>query len=99
MYKKMNLRLVPITLGLAVATLLPGCGLFNKKGSASEKANRRGEVTGVAKRASWQQNLPFDMVPVKAGTFWMGQSDEDIAYTQSAMNKQITISEFFYGQI
>ena len=91
MYKEMRLRLLPVTLGLAIATLLPGCGLFNKKGSASDKANRRGEVTGVPKRASWQQNLPIDMVPVKAGTFWMGQSDEDIAYTQSAMNKQITM--------
>jgi gliding motility-associated lipoprotein GldK len=95
MYKKMNLRLMPIALGLMLATLLPGCGLFNKKGSASEKMNRRGEVTGVPKRDSWQQNLPYDMVPVKAGTFWMGQSDEDIAFTQSSLNKQITISEFF----
>ena len=72
MYKKMNLRLMPVALGLAVATLLPGCGLFNKKGSASEKANRRGEVTGVPKRAGWSQNLPIDMVPVKAGTFLDG---------------------------
>lgn len=95
MYKIMKQRFVAVTLGLAVATILPGCGLFNKKGSASDKANRRGEVTGVAKRESWQQNLPIDMVPVKAGTFWMGQSDEDIAFTQSSMNKQITISEFF----
>ena len=95
MYRKMKLHIVPMAVGLAILTLLPGCGLFNKKGSASDKANRRGEVTGVAKRASWQQNLPIDMVPVKAGTFWMGQSDEDIAYTQSSMNKQITISEFF----
>jgi len=75
MYKKINLRLASVTLGLAIATILPGCGLFNKKGTASEKLNRRGEVTGVPKRANWQQNLPYDMVPIKAGTFWMGQSD------------------------
>ena len=95
MYNKNNIRPMPIVLGLAIATILPGCGLFSKKGSASEKLNRRGEVTGVPKRAQWQQNLPYDMVPIKAGTFWMGQSDEDIAFTQSSMNKQITISEFF----
>ena len=95
MCKKMNFRLLPISIGLVVATLLPGCGLFNKKGSASEKMNRRGDVTGVPKRENWQQNLPYDMVPVKAGTFWMGQSDEDIAFTQSSLNKQITVSEFF----
>ncbi|MDF2158880.1 gliding motility lipoprotein GldK [Algoriphagus sp. CAU 1675] len=95
MYNKFNFRFTPILLGLVLVTFLQGCGLLNKKGSASEKLNRRGEVTGVPKRVAWQQNLPIEMVPVKAGTFWMGQSDEDIAFTQSSMNKQITISEFF----
>ena len=95
MYTKMNPRFLPVIVGLVIATILPGCGLFNNKGSASEQSNRRGEVTGVPKREAWQQNLPLEMVPIKSGTFWMGQSDEDIAFTQSSMNKQITVSEFF----
>jgi gliding motility-associated lipoprotein GldK len=84
-----------LVVGFVFLSLLSSCGLFNKKGTATDKANRKGEVTGVAKRVRWKQNLPVDMVPIKAGTFWMGQSDEDIAYTQASSNKQITISEFF----
>ena len=95
MYKKMNSRFLAVIVGFLAATLLQGCGLFGSKGTASEKDNRRGEVTGVPKRNGWKQTLPYDMVPVKAGTFWMGQADEDIAVSQSAFNKQITISEFY----
>ena len=95
MHTRIKVSFLQLTLGLILITILPSCGLFNKKGMASDKANRKGEVTGVAKRIRWKQNLPVDMVPIKAGTFWMGQSDEDIAFTQASLNKQITISEFF----
>ena len=95
MNNRIKAPFLSLALSLVLITLLSGCGLFNKKGMASDKANRKGEVTGVAKRIRWKQNLPVDMVPIKAGTFWMGQSDEDIAYTQASLNKQITISEFF----
>ncbi|WP_194776733.1 T9SS ring complex lipoprotein PorK/GldK [Pararhodonellum marinum] len=95
MYRKMKPRLFSLIVALLAATILQGCNLFGSRGSASEKENRRGEVTGVPKRAGWQQSLPYDMVPVKAGTFWMGQADEDIAVSQSAFNRQVTISEFF----
>ncbi|MCH7402553.1 gliding motility lipoprotein GldK [Belliella kenyensis] len=95
MCKKMISRFFPLLTLVLIASLLQGCGLFGKKGTASEKDNRRGEVTGVAKRVGWQQNLPIDMVAVKAGTFWMGQADEDIGITQSAFNRQVTISEFY----
>jgi len=50
MYTKFKIPFMPIVLGLVAITLLPSCGLFNKKGMASDKANRKGEVTGVAKR-------------------------------------------------
>jgi very-short-patch-repair endonuclease len=95
MSKKMKTRVLSIILAVLVVVVLPSCGLLGKKGSASEKDNRRGEVTGVPKRVIWQQILPQEMVPVKAGTFWMGQADEDIAFSQSSLNKQITISEFY----
>ncbi|EON77332.1 GldJ [Lunatimonas lonarensis] len=95
MLRKMDSRYFALAVGLVIATLLQGCGLFGSKGAASEKLNRRGEVTGVPKRSGWQQALPHQMVPVKAGTFWMGQADEDISLSMSSMNKQVTISEFF----
>jgi len=99
MYTKIKFPFLSLAIGFLLIAVLPSCGLLNKKGEASNKSNRKGEVTGVAKRIRWKQNLPIDMVPIKAGTFWMGQSDEDIAYTQGSLNKQITISEFFYGQV
>ncbi|MEX0882233.1 MAG: gliding motility lipoprotein GldK, partial [Cyclobacteriaceae bacterium] len=77
MIKKMNPRFLTLISGLILMTLLQGCGLFGNKGSSSEKLNRRGEVTGVPQRSGWQQSLPYEMAPVKAGTFWMGQADED----------------------
>ena len=95
MYTKMKIPFLPIVLGLVVILLLPSCGLFKKKGMANRKANDRGEVTGAIDRDPWEQILPIDMVPIQGGTFWMGQSDEDIAYTNSSGNKQITISEFY----
>ncbi len=95
MYKKMNSRFLAGVVMVLAGALLQSCGLFGSQGSASEKANRRGEVTGVPNRSGWQQVLPHEMVAVKAGTFWMGQSDEDIAISKSSMNKQVTISEFY----
>jgi gliding motility-associated lipoprotein GldK len=95
MYKEVNFRLLSLALLLSSVILLQGCSLFGKKGTANSKLNRKGEVTGVVKREGWEQKLPFDMVPIKPGTFWMGQSDEDIGFSQSSFNKQITISEFF----
>jgi len=49
MYKKMNSRFLAVIAGFLAATLLQGCGLFGSRGTASEKDNRRGEVTGVPK--------------------------------------------------
>jgi gliding motility-associated lipoprotein GldK len=95
MYTKMRVPFMPIVLGLVAILLLPSCGLFKKKGMASDKSNRKGEVTGAIDRKPWVQKLPIDMVPIQGGTFWMGQSDEDIAFTNSSDNKQITISEFY----
>src|SRR5690554_4530309 len=95
MNKKMDSRFLSSLVVVFLLIVLQGCSLFGNRGSASERANRRGEVTGVPNRSGWQQNLPHEMVPVRAGTFWMGQADEDITFSHSSLNKQITISEFF----
>lgn len=95
MNKKINSRFLSLVVVFLLAALLQSCGLFGNRGTASERANRRGEVTGVPNRSGWQQTLPHEMVAVRAGTFWMGQADEDITQSQAALNKQVTISEFF----
>jgi sulfatase modifying factor 1 len=39
--------------------------------------------------------IPYGMVPIPAGTFHMGQADQDVAATQINFNKQVTIGAFF----
>jgi len=55
----------------------------------------QGQLTGVLGRNYLGMDLPFGMVAIPGGTFHMGQGDQDIAYSQINMNKQITISGFY----
>ena len=57
-----------------------------------------GELVGV-KRAHLKTNrVPHGMVLVPGGTFIMGQSDEDITFSQIAQNRQVTISSFYMDE-
>ena len=49
-----------------------GCGLFGGGGGDE------GNLIGVPDREGFVMSLPFGMVPVPAGTFHMGQADEDV---------------------
>ncbi|EIM75059.1 gliding motility-associated lipoprotein GldK [Nitritalea halalkaliphila LW7] len=95
MFSGTTKRYAPLALLLVFAFTFQACSLFGSRGSSNEKDNRRGEVTGVPKRANWQQPLPMDMVAIPAGTFWMGQADEDVARSHTVMNRQVTISAFY----
>jgi gliding motility-associated lipoprotein GldK len=77
---------------LAVA-FVGGCGLFGGGGGGDQ-----GNVVGVPNREGWVMTVPFGMVPIPAGTFHMGQADEDVPATQINYNKQVTISSFFMDQ-
>jgi len=57
---------LPIKSWLVVTTLLP-IVVFLIERSASEKMNRRGEVDCEFPKRNWQQNLPYDIVLLKAG--------------------------------
>jgi len=81
-----NLLLVLITFSLG------GCGLLGLGGGAGGDG---GELVGVPGREGWVMSLPYGMVPVPAGTFHMGQADEDPAATQINFNKQVTIGSFY----
>lgn len=70
---------------------LSGCSLFGGGSGSSD----RGELIGVQGREGWEMTRPFGMVSVPAGTFHMGQADEDVAATQINFNKQVTIGAFF----
>jgi formylglycine-generating enzyme len=78
-------------LWVLIATMaLSGCGLFGGGGGGD-----RGELVGVPNRQGWVMTMPYGMVPIPAGTFHMGQADEDPAATQINFNKQVTIGQFF----
>lgn len=80
------------TLGAAFLMLgLQGCGLFGGGGSYDDQ----GELVGVPGREGWYMTVPYGMVPIPAGTFHMGQTDENIAHSQINFNKQVTIGGFY----
>lgn len=86
---------------LCLAALLIGssaCSMFEGflGGGGKEQALiDEGQLLGVPDREGWYQELPFGMVQVPGGTFFMGQADEDVAASQINFNRQITVSSFF----
>ena len=78
-----------ITLSSSSCTMLGG---NNKAGSA---APMDGQLHGVAPSSKWLPTRPPGMVYVSPGTYHMGTSDEDINFTYTARNKQVTISGFW----
>ena len=73
----------------ALTFIIQSCGLLGRGGGDN------GELVGVPGREWTGMVIPYGMVPIPAGTFHMGQADEDIAATQMNMNKQVTIGAFF----
>ncbi|BDD00235.1 SUMF1/EgtB/PvdO family nonheme iron enzyme [Persicobacter psychrovividus] len=78
------------SLGL-ITIALQSCGLFGGGGGFDDQ----GELIGADGREGWSMDVPFGMVPIPAGTFHMGQADEDVARSQINMNKQVTIGSFY----
>ena len=69
---------------------LQSCGLFG-----GGRGGDGGHVVGVQGREWTGMVIPYGMVPIPAGTFHMGQADEDVAASQINFNKQVTIGSFF----
>ncbi|WP_208503930.1 SUMF1/EgtB/PvdO family nonheme iron enzyme [Roseivirga sp. E12] len=88
-------------LGLMIVLLLgatAGCSMFDgflAGGGKEGKLLEEGQLLGVLDREGWYQELPYGMVAIPAGTFFMGQADEDVAASQINSNRQITVSPFF----
>jgi len=90
----MRLSKLSVLQYFVLVTALTGCGIF---GGGNNKSDR-GELLGAPDRLGWEMTRPFGMVSVRAGTFHMGQADEDVAATQINYNKQVTISAFFMDE-
>lgn len=80
-----------LTSMLIAAVLMAGCGKFGKsKGMPDD-----GQLHGVAPAGRYILPKPPGMVYIPPGTFHMGPSDEDVNYTFTARNKQVSISGFW----
>jgi gliding motility-associated lipoprotein GldK len=75
-----------------MGVVVAGCSLL---GIGGDKGGDQGELVGISGREGWVMVNPYGMVPIPAGTFHMGQADEDPASTQINFNKQVTIGSFF----
>jgi len=99
MKKRVSPKVLYYALILGAGTLVGGCGLLGIGGNKGGDA--RGEVVGqstLESREGWSMVIPYGMVPIPAGTFHMGQADEDPASTQINFNKQITIGPLFMDE-
>jgi sulfatase modifying factor 1 len=56
-----------------------------------------GEIKDNARKFP-PSKIPHGMVLIKGGTFIMGQSDQDITFSQIAQNRQVTISSFYMDE-
>src|SRR5690606_39025494 len=83
----MSRTYLPILLISVFSTvLLSGCG------------SSSGELVGVKRAHLKTSRTPHGMVLIPGGTFIMGQSDEDITFSQVAQNRQVTISSFYMDE-
>src|SRR5471030_1863622 len=75
-----------LMIGLTVG-ILSSCG----------KGGDRGELTGVPAR-SFRAEVPYGMVYIPGGSFLMGQTDQDVTFSQISQTKQVTVSPFFMDE-
>jgi formylglycine-generating enzyme len=73
---------------LAALVMLASCG--KQKGLQDN-----GQLMGVSPGSTKGMTKPLGMVYVPQGTFHMGPSDEDISYSYTARNKQVSINGFW----
>ena len=72
---------------LILTILLSGCGSSNN-----------GELTGVQGRKKFFEPEPLEMAFIPAGSFTMGQSDQDAVYAMNTYSKVVTVESFWMDQ-
>jgi sulfatase modifying factor 1 len=72
---------------LTLTILISGCGSSNN-----------GELTGVQGRKKFFEPEPLEMAFVPAGSFTMGQSDQDAVFAMNTISKTVTVDAFWMDQ-
>ena len=70
---------------LAMIIVLTSCG----------GSSLNGELVGVSGRKKWYEPDPYGMVFVPQGSFSMGPSDQDPAFSMDAFTKTVTVDAFW----
>jgi sulfatase modifying factor 1 len=62
------------------------------------KGGGNGELIGVSTSKFKNTEVPYGMVYIPAGTFIMGQTDQDVTFAQISQNKQVTVQAFYMDE-
>ena len=54
-----------------------------------------GNLTGVPNRPQWFNETPFGMLYIKAGSYNMGQSDQDVPFMHNTRSKTVSVQAFY----
>ncbi|NTW33387.1 MAG: SUMF1/EgtB/PvdO family nonheme iron enzyme [Bacteroidetes bacterium] len=76
-----------ILLFLSVILLVSSCG-----------SSDNGFLVGVQDRAIWYQPDPYGMLFIPAGSYNMGNSDQDVPYAQISGSKTVTLQAFYMDE-
>lgn len=90
---KMKSYLLNMILLSGVVLIAASCGKLGK--SSKGGVPNDGQLHGVSLGKKYTIPRPPGMVKVPEGTFHMGPSDEDISYSFTSRNRQISISGFW----
>lgn len=72
---------------VVLAAIIAGCSTYDN-----------GELVGVPGRKAYAEPDPYGMVPIPAGSFLMGPSDQDVTWTQNSMNRTVAVDAFWMDE-
>jgi len=88
----MKMKNLSVLTAFCAIFLMAGCKLGVKSGKGLPDD---GQLHGVAPASAYNLQKPPGMVYIPPGTFHMGPSDEDVNYSFTSRNQQISISGFW----
>ncbi len=74
--------------GLVITFLATSCG----------NNSYNGELVGVQGRKKWYEPDPYGMIFIPQGSFNMGPSDQDVAWSMNSISKTVTVDAFWMDE-